>query len=605
MAAPKITNGRINGPYWIDNGGFNKDAKDGAYSLCNFVAWIDKEDTFHDGPRTATVLTIHGYFLNEKDEEVPLRPIQVDATELKTMTWVSKLWGMDRIIYPQPGAERDIATAMQIISNSDKRDIYTHIGWATIDGRTAYLHSHGAIGKVPRDKNITVQLPHELQRYALPTPTHDGAKDAVTASLDLVNLGPQNVTFPLLLATYRAAVGPADFAVHLAGRTGTFKSEVASLTQSHYGSTMDARHMPASWNSTANALEALAYKAKDAIIVLDDFVPTGTSWQVRSLQSKADQIIRAQGNQSGRTRLTDTSSVQGTMYPRGIILSTGEDVPEGHSVRARMMILELSPGDIKPAALSHAQARRDQYPAALADWISWLAHNPATQAALKEEVLALRDTYLEVGHSRTPPIIGELIGTAIIMSRWLKERGYYTDSSVDKFVAKAALAVEDAGNRQSQYLTSADPVEAFCEIIRNMLAIQQAHLKTKNGGIPADAVRYGWTKQEQAGEVTSYKHNGPCLGWLDLEKREFLFDPNALPLVKRMSQGQLAVTDQTFLKRLKDANMLTRVDSARNRNTVRAVLDGNTRNVVAISFERVFEADDINQALDEEDEGEE
>ena len=50
------------------------------------------------------------------------------------------------------------------------------------------------------------------------------------------------------------------------------------------------------------------------------------------------QADPSSGNQAGRARLTDTSNLQQTFYPRGVIFSTGEDTPEGHSVRARMMI---------------------------------------------------------------------------------------------------------------------------------------------------------------------------------------------------------------------------------------------------------------------------
>jgi hypothetical protein len=46
--------------------------------------------------------------------------------------------------------------------------------------------------------------------------------------------------------------------------TGRFKSEAAALAQQHFGAGLDARHLPANWSSTGNALEALAFTAKDA-----------------------------------------------------------------------------------------------------------------------------------------------------------------------------------------------------------------------------------------------------------------------------------------------------------------------------------------------------
>ena len=42
--------------------------------------------------------------------------------------------------------------------------------------------------------------------------------------------------------------------------------------------------------------------------------------------------------------------------PRGLIVSTGEDTPRGQSLRARLFVLELGPGDLDFELLSQAQA---------------------------------------------------------------------------------------------------------------------------------------------------------------------------------------------------------------------------------------------------------
>jgi hypothetical protein len=68
-------------------------------------------------------------------------------------------------------------------------------------------------------------------------------------------------------------LGNADFALHLAGETGAFKSELAALHQQHFGCGMNRENLPAAWSSTGNALEVLAFHAKDALLVIDDFAP--------------------------------------------------------------------------------------------------------------------------------------------------------------------------------------------------------------------------------------------------------------------------------------------------------------------------------------------
>ena len=48
---------------------------------------------------------------------------------------------------------------------------------------------------------------------------------------------------------------------------------------------------------------------------------------------EADRLVRAQGNRSGRQRMRQDSTLRPAKPPRGLLLSTGEDVPRGHSLR--------------------------------------------------------------------------------------------------------------------------------------------------------------------------------------------------------------------------------------------------------------------------------
>ena len=580
---------RIDGPYALEEETqrWYKQSKDEGYQLLtNFTAQITHEHVYHDGPRTNTVLTLAGTMIDKDGATVELKPVTIDATELKSMSWVPQKWGMRPLLYPVPGCERDVSTILQIVSQPVKTDIYTHTGWARIGTQHGYLTMTGALLEKTFRRDIAVQLPAELTHYALPDPTETTKQD-VHASLSLLKIGPPTVLWPSYLATFRASLGPADFALFIAGRTGTFKSELASLMQSHYGTAMNARKLPASWNSTGNALQALSYRSKDALIVIDDYVPIGTGYQLRGLAAKVDEVIRAQGNQAGRTRLTDTSSIQGTMYPRGIILGTGEDVPEGHSIRGRMLVSELAPGDIPIKLLTNAQANRPSYAKALADWIRYAIEQQLPDK-IKGAADIYRDTVLGIGHSRTPSILGDLMATAEYVAQWCQERKWLSPKNAADFATRAHEALKQAGQNQKQYLTTADPIEIFTATIRQILATQKAHLRTRNGGVPEHADLYGYIITQGHGEAVNYKACGPCIGWLDAEKSEFLLDPNALAYIKKQSDGHLAVTDQTFAKRLKDAQLLIRTDAARQRNTVRQTIDGHPRNVLAMNMHDVL-----------------
>ena len=212
---------------------------------------------------------------------------------------------------------------------------------------------------------------------------------------------------------------------------------------------MDARHLPGSWSSTANALECQAYYACNAAFVVDDFVPVGTSWQVRAYQTSADKIIRSQGNQSGRARLSDTANLQTAYYPRGIIMSTGEDTPEGHSVRARLLILELSPGDIRTEQLTICQKMRKLFPAAMKALIQSLCINPVE---ITERAERIRNENITTGHTRTPPMLGRLIATAEATLTWARKAGYLDARLETTLVTEMQTSILAAGAAQRSYL---------------------------------------------------------------------------------------------------------------------------------------------------------
>ena len=381
--------------------------------------------------------------------------------------------------------------------------------------------------------------------------------------------------------------GPVDFALHLTGRSGTFKSELISLFQSHYGDKMDARNLPGSWSSTGNALEAQSFYAANAPFVIDDFVPIGTSWQIKAYQTTADKIIRAQGNQSGRARLTDTSSLQSAYYPRGVILSTGEDTPEGHSVRARMMIMELSPGDVAPDKLTKAQHYRPNYSIAVAALIRHLCTHPID---LRSRSDAIRNKCLSIGHTRTPPMLGRLVATAEVVLHWAFERHYISENARARFTKLATESIMDAGKRQQQYLESTDPVELFSAAIRQAFGAGLAHMRTLNGGIPAKPTMLGWTEDKDHNDFPIYKSHGPCVGWVNWNNDEMFLEINVgYNAIRKIAGHEMALTKQTMFKRLKDAGALLRTDEVRQRNTVRITAENHPRQVVALSIAGILE----------------
>lgn len=563
--------------------------------LANFSAEIIEEVRYTDGIKTETVLTVEGKQQNPEsmnpEEVVTLPAVEVGADEFGGMSWVMKHWGVRAVIKPGSGTKDNLRAAIQIRSKPKVTIIYRHIGWAEINGKQIYLHAGGGISATGNSKAHQVRLGNELSRYDI-TPEFT-PKEGVNATLALLKLGPAEVMWPLIAATLTPLYGEVDFAIHLAGRTGTFKSEVMSLCQSHYGKGMDARHLPGSWSSTANALEAQAYLAKNAPFVVDDFVPAGTAYQQRAYQQNADKIIRAQGNQAGRARLTDISSLQQTMYPRGIVLSTGEDVPEGHSVRARMLILELSPGDIKAEALTVAQRERPKYTSTIAALIQHIA---GEKVDLSSTIEIKRDELLEIGHTRTPAMLARLIATVQHFLSWAAEERFISDKVQARLSREAETAIVAAGSKQRVYLEEANPVDQFRAAIRQVFAAGLGHARTLGGGIPRNAPALGWVAEREGDEAPLYKSRGPTIGWVDYDDDELFIDITAgYALIKKAAGAELVLTKQTLFKRLKDDGVLKRTDEARQRNTVRVTAENHPRQVLVLSISETLDSQEVPQ----------
>ena len=273
-----------------------KPTPDGPISvpICNFVAHLVEQITHDDCVERRMYLAIEGTLRGGQ----PVPRIEISADEFPRMNWPVTSWGTRAVVYAGFGTKDHLRTAMQILSGDvPRRDVYGHTGWRRIGESWFYLQAGGAIGPYGVDTSVTVALPDALAGYCLPEPpTGTMLVEAVRASLSLIEIAPHSISFPLLASVCRAVLAQCDFGLHLAGPTGVFKTELAALAQQHFGASLDARHLPGGWSSTANALEGTAFAAKDALLVVDDFAPTGSTFDVQRMHREADRIFRAQGN---------------------------------------------------------------------------------------------------------------------------------------------------------------------------------------------------------------------------------------------------------------------------------------------------------------------
>jgi hypothetical protein len=565
---------------------YNKETVHGVQSvrLTNFTAEIEAEIIEDDGAETTKTLEIGARLENRTVH------VTVPAIEFTTLNWVLSSLGARAIVHAGQGIKDHTRVAIQSVSNHIvSRRIYKHTGWRLLEtGEWVYLHAGGAIGSETEER-IEVRLTDTLSYYNLPEPPQGrDLHNAVHALLKLAELGPKDVVMPLLAVICRSAICSADFSLHVAGPSGAFKSELAALAQQSFGKDFSSRHLPAAWSSTDNALEAAAFCAKDALFVVDDFVPRGSSSDIERLNAKADRLLRGQGNNAGRQRLRSDSTLRATRYPRGLILSTGEDIPTGQSLRGRMLILEVALGDINADLLLACQkdAADGLYAQALSGFISWLAPQyPNHLQTLRSEIPNIRQYVIQQvqqgQHRRAPDIVANLMAGFRLFLKFTVERGILTQEQGGKWDDSMWSALLASARKQSGHQDASEPAQRFLELLRAVLAAGKVHLTDSEGSRPVPSEGWGW-REEQSGMEKVWKPQGERIGWIDGDDIYLIPDPTykaVCAMGGNIGEG-ISISASSLWKRVKEKGWLASVDSKRGTNTIRRVFARMQANVL-------------------------
>jgi hypothetical protein len=204
----------------------------------------------------------------------------------------------------------------------------------------------------------------------------------------------------------------------------------------------------------------LAFIAKDTLLMIDDF--RAGAAERRRLEGEADRLLRAAANGAGRGRLRSDIALRPAHPPRALILATGEERPSGKSLIARMLLVEVTPGDIDPKPLSACQrnAAGGLYAQAMAGYIEWLAPRlDQVRAEMSAAHARYREQAAHAGlHRRTPGIVADLF---IGWERFLifgYEGEAPTRSEAEVYRASVWSALHEGARCQSEHQREANPV---------------------------------------------------------------------------------------------------------------------------------------------------
>ncbi|PZA07413.1 hypothetical protein DNA98_07210 [Meiothermus sp. Pnk-1] len=544
--------------------------------LANFACRIRREVRRTDGVQAELLFELEGH-----TPAGPLPQVRVRAAEFAAMHWPVREWGARAIVTPGMGVRDRLRAAIQHLSDPERATVYAHTGWIERDGEWVYLHAGGGIGPRGSVGGLEVDLPPELAGFALPhPPTGEEEREAGRRLLGFLEVAPRRVTWPLLLYAMGAPINHPMGSLYLSGLTGARKTSLALLLQALWGHT--APHPPVNWEATANALEALAFTAKDALLLVDDYAPTGHEGKQKELQARAARLLRNQGNASGRARMRPDGGLQPDRAPRGSLIITGEDLPPGHSVRARCLILELERGEVDLQALSRLQGEMEGLSAGLAAWVCWLAGRlEGVRQGVRLRSAELRERY-PGPHGRTTDALARLYAVWEALRTYWLEAGVLDEAEAVGLSLEVEAALRAVGEAQGGYQRDTDPVERFLPLLMAALSSGRAHLGNRHNAAepPTEPERWGWQAR-----ADGWVPQGARVGWVD-EQGVYLEPAAAYAALNRLAAeiGEPLPTPRTLWKRLGERGLIRSQErGGRVRYGVAVRIGGVPRDVIQIS----------------------
>ena len=562
--------------------------------LSNFTAEIVFETTKVDGRDSVKTFSVQGQLY----DGTPLPLIEVDAASFDKLDWLTQNWGAKAQVTVIPRNREHVAAAIKYCSAPIEKVIYRHTGWISLSGKHIYLTASGGISASGLNDNIETELQGMLASYDLLPPSINGVMDFNESLGQFERLIDGGIGLLLLGAAFRSVLSefePCTVSVFLQGTTGTFKSAIAGCLQAFFGKKFHGAHLPENWSSTGNAMEKKAFLAKDTLFTIDDFVARGTPSEVSRLHKDAERVLRAQGNQSGRDRLTSTTEVRGAYVPRGLILATGEDIPNGHSLQARCMVVSINKGATDTSALSDLQtaAASGHLSQIMSDFIMWTAEE-ANKGKIKKHLSRVhaecKEQFINNGHTRMRDNLATALSGLWLLLEFANKRASLSDGKVQQFKVKAVSAAQNLAQLQVSIDQEGSEAERFVALLQSALGMCRAHIANKDGNEPYHYEAFGW-KLIGTGDYQKMDGQGPRIGWAD-DDHVYLDSKAAISIIKPLSSqigNYLGSSERSISKALREANMLEKCDT--DRTTLKVTVEGRRKNLLCLSLSLLIEQD--------------
>jgi hypothetical protein len=410
------------------------------------------------------------------------------------------------LVHAGKGIKDHVRAGIQDMSRRDgipHRHVYAHVGWREVGGKLVYLHPGGAVGC----EDAAVQVDAEVDPYF----SLEGDGDlhqAIRASLDLLDVGCPEVTYPITSAAYTSVLSTllrVRFSLWVKGDSGSAKTGFSTLVQSHFGryssQNLEDEATPESWAATEAALESYLHKHKDCLAIIDNYVPLKAHKQ-QELEVKVRNIIQAIGDGTSRSRMRADGTERPKLDPRGLCIMTGEDAPPSNSSTiGRTVLVHVNESSLDKKKLQGVQDRSRLLPVAMREYIGWLSQGRIHE--VRERFRVARELFsCDGAHSRMGGNLATLYTGLEAFLDFAVETGAVTREERAKRLETAKTGLGSSVQSAAAVVDSTPP-DAYLEALRAL--------------IQSGAVRLAKADQALA-EVTTGKAQG--IGWVRQEDEE-------------------------------------------------------------------------------------
>ena len=252
----------------------------------------------------------------------------------------------------------------------------------------------------------------------------------------------------------------------------------------HYGKAFDFDNLPGTWFSTATFIEAQLYRAKDVLLVIDNYVPPNSSHEHRDLRAKALRVLQTIGDRQARGRCNAEAEERPQRRPRTMPICTGEILPPtNESTLGRVVVVNIKNGDVRLDEIRRVRRDIDKLGQAMHGFIRYLASrniDARARVAFNREHSILPD--LSDAHQRVPTSLAMLLTGFEMFVGFARSINAVTDEEGVSLMNRCVQALLALGTTQPRN-EAPTAVEEYIAAVRSLLVSGRAKLSPVTSGV--------------------------------------------------------------------------------------------------------------------------